>query len=775
MPSKTAKPSNRAKRPAQPDAPRPTRSTRDKTGKTTAPTATAQTTPPPPAEGKRGAGTRRGIAPEKPLAERVRVSLIEGDAPDTPPPAQEADTPAASEESAPSQPAPKRVRKVLPPISRIRARQQENREPAAATPPEPGAGTEAAEKSTPAPEQPPAPPETGETAEKGAPEGEMPQVEEGEDETVLHLKSPITVKDLADLLHLKVYQVISDLIAMKIFPGGHGTLVELDTAQAVCAKHGVKVELVKRTKGGGAHKPEPVVAPPEPEPPKPQEALSTRAPIITFMGHVDHGKTSLMDAIRKTKVAAGEAGSITQHIGAYEVEWHGHTFTFLDTPGHEAFTAMRARGAQVTDIVVLVVAADDGVMPQTVEAIHHAKAAGVTILVAINKIDLPAANVERVLRQLQEQDLSTERYGGETVCCQVSATKGTGIDHLLDMLSLQSELLELKGDPSLNPRATVIESQFEPGRGPTGTVIVRVGTLRRGQVFLCGHHEGRIRTMLDHRGAQIKEAGPSKPVKLLGFSGLPSAGDELVVMESEKGARTVAAQRKSDARQKKLAPPQRATLENLLASTAPEGQVKILRVVLKTDVHGSLEATSQSMRDIRSAKVELNILHGAVGPISEHDVLLASASNAVVIGFNTRVEPAAAAAARREGVQIKLYSIIYELLDQVREAMTGLLEPELRESVIGRAAVRKVFELSRGKVAGCVVVDGRVSRTARARVLRDRQPIYDGGVATLRRFQADVREVRSGLECGIRLGDFDDYEPDDVIECYLLEKIPQKL
>jgi translation initiation factor IF-2 len=593
------------------------------------------------------------------------------------------------------------------------------------------------------------------------------------EEKVIHIKPPIIVKELATQLGLKPFQIIHELMGMNIFAAINQT-IEPEVAATICKKHGYIFEKEKREKGGGVHKTETVVEPPKAPVIEKEEELLPRAPIVTFMGHVDHGKTSLMDAIRKTRVAAGEAGGITQHIGAYSVNYKSHQITFLDTPGHEAFTAMRARGANVTDLVVLVVAVDDGLMPQTVEAINHAKAAKVKIIVAINKIDLPSANVDRVKKQLQEKGLAPEDWGGDTICCPVSATKGTGIDHLLEMLLLEAEMLQLKASPTVLPRGTVIEAQIEPGRGPTATVIVRMGTLKVGSPFICGSYNGKVKLLLDDSGKPMKEAGPSTPAKVLGLSGLPNAGDEFLVMESEKSAKLLSEERLQALRTEKLAAPQRATLENLFASLA-EGQKKVLNIVLKCDVQGSLEALTASLNQIESEKIDLEIIHSGVGPVTESDVLLATASNAVIVGFNVKVENTASNAAKREGVQIKLYSIIYELIDQIKEAMAGLLEPELRETVIGHAQVKQVFELSKGTVAGCVVSDGRIARSARARVLRARQPIYDGGIATLRRFQDDVKEVRSGFECGIKLGDFIEYQPGDIIECYQLEKVAQKL
>ena len=621
-------------------------------------------------------------------------------------------------------------------------------------------------------EQPPEPSQPKDAPVEVVAEESQATGSEG-DKKVIHLKTSITVKELAPLIGIKPFQVIADLMALQIFANINQTL-ELDTVAKLCDKHGFVLEREKKDTSKGHHKQEvKVEVPREPEKPK-EEALKPRAPIVTFMGHVDHGKTSLLDAIRKSRVAAGEAGGITQHIGAYSVERNGQSITFLDTPGHAAFTAMRARGANVTDIVVLVVAADDGLMPQTIEAINHAKAAKVQILVAINKIDLPSANPDRVKTQLQDKGLTPEDWGGEIICVPVSATKGTGVNALLEMISLQSEVLELKSDPRATPRCTVIEAQLEQGRGPTATVIVRMGTLRVGDAFICGNYWGKIKQLISDTGKPVKEAGPAMPVKVLGLSGLPNAGDELVVMENERAARLLGEERLFEIRNSKLAAPQRATLENLFANIA-EGQKPTLQIVLKGDVQGSVEALVGALKEIPQSKITLDIIHSAVGPITESDVLLGSASNAVIIGFSVKVENNASTVSKREGVQIKLYSIIYELIDQVKEAMAGMLEPELRETVIGHAEVRQVFDLTKGKVAGCYVSDGRISRSARARVLRKKQPIYDGGIGTLRRFQDDVKEVRAGLECGIKLGDFSEYLPDDIIECYTLEKVPQQL
>jgi translation initiation factor IF-2 len=649
---------------------------------------------------------------------------------------------------------PKRT--VLPPISRIRASLEASSKPL--TPAHP-----------PSPEPPPAEPADQAPVEVTLPPAE---VEAGPQQKVLLIKPPIVVKQFATELGLKPHQLIAELMTHNIFANINQT-IEPDIAAKIAEKHGFILEKERREKGAGVHRVEqPVVAPPPPVIEK-EEELKPRAPIITLMGHVDHGKTSLLDAIRKTRVAAGEPGGITQHIGAYSVDHDGHKITFIDTPGHAAFTAMRARGANVTDIVVLVVAADDGIMPQTVEAINHAKAAPhVKIMVAVNKMDLPGANLERVKKQLQEHGLTPEDWGGETIICPVSATKGTGIDHLLEMMSLQAEVMELKASPTARPRGTVIEAQVEAGRGATATVIVQMGTLKIGDPFICGDYSGKVKSLLDDRAKPVKQAGPSIPVKVLGFTGLPNAGDEFLVMESERATKQLSDERLETKRTNKLFAPQRATLESLLETA--EGK-KVLRTVLKADTQGSVEAIVNALKQIDSKKVDLEIIHSAVGPISESDILLASASDAVVVGFNVKVETMAVPAAKREGVQIKLYSIIYELLDQIKDAMAGLLEPESRETVIGHAEVKQIFQLSKGIVAGCLVTDGRIARTGRARILRKRQPVYDGGISTLRRFQDDVKEVRSGLECGIKLGDFSEYQVGDVIECYQLEQIAQKL
>jgi len=618
------------------------------------------------------------------------------------------------------------------------------------------------------PPAPPPPPVVQPVAAATAEENES-------DEKVLHLKPPIIVKDLAEKMGVKVFKLIGDLIAFKVFATAD-KVIELEIAEKVCEKHGWKLERDKREKGGGVHKVEEVFVEPVKEEvaDQPADVMELRAPIITFMGHVDHGKTSLLDALRKTSVTVGEAGGITQHIGAYSIFHHGKPITFIDTPGHAAFSAMRARGANVTDIVVLIIAADDGIMPQTREALSHAKAANVQLMVAINKCDLPTANIMRVKGQLQDIGLAPVDWGGEIEVMEVSATKGIGLENLLDTMSLQAEVLELRANPKAPARARVIESSMQSGKGPVATVIVNQGTLKPGQPFICGPHWGKVRALVNDRGEQIPAVLPGMPIELIGFSDMPHVGDEVVVMDNERAVKKLSEERQEELRQKKLHAPRRSTLESLFASIE-EGGKKSLKVVLKGDVQGSIEAISKCLTDIKSDKIKLELLHAEPGAISESDILLASASDAVVIGFNTKVENKALVLSKREGVQVKLYSIIYELIDQVKESMLGMLDPLTREKVIGHAKVKMVFDLSRGTVAGCQVTDGRIDRKARARVLRGGQAVYDGNVDTLKRFKDDVGEVRNGLECGIKLGHYNEYEENDVIECYELEKIAQTL
>ncbi|WP_018968819.1 translation initiation factor IF-2 [Rubritalea marina] len=608
-----------------------------------------------------------------------------------------------------------------------------------------------------------------------APVEEVPAAPVVSDGKVIHIKPPIIVSDLADLMDLKPFQLMADLIKLQVFVAPNQA-IDPEVAEKLCQQHGFEFEREKREKGAGVHKVEEVFLEPEPEEDVPEDKLELRAPIITFMGHVDHGKTSLLDAVRDSRVAAGEAGGITQHIGAYGVkDSEGRPITLLDTPGHAIFSKMRARGADITDIVVLVVAADDGIMPQTKEAIDHAKAAEKTIIVAINKCDVPGADPTRVRTQLMEHSLTPVDFGGDVECVDVSAKTGDGMEDLLELLALQAEVLELRANPNANARASVIEARVQPGKGPTATVIVESGTLKVGMPFICGPFNGKIKSMLDDHGNSMKKAGPATPVEVLGFSELPNVGDAMVEMDSERAAKKLAAERQGTKRSERLGGAQKSRLDDFMAMAKGDAQKARLQLILKTDVQGSVGAITGAIEDIESQKVEARFIHSAAGSITESDILLASSANAIVLGFNTKVESRAVQAAKREGVEIKLYSVVYELIDTVNDAMLGLLEPETRETIIGHAEVKQVFKVNKGKAAGCIVKDGKVTRVAHARVLRGGTPVFDGKMSTLRRFHDEVKEVKQGIECGIKLGDFNDYEEGDVIQCYNLEKVEQTL
>ena len=653
--------------------------------------------------------------------------------------------------------------------------------------PHPAPGAPAAPVAHPAPPKavapaPPAPPKPGtQVFDKPAMPSSLLRATIPPDR-IVQMRPPVIVKDLANKLKLKAFQVISDLMGMGVFAKANDA-VEEDIAKRLCGKRGYFFEMEKRVhERAEVHKPAPVAKPVASQEDK-AEDLKARPPVVTIMGHVDHGKTSLLDAIRKANVAAGEAGGITQHIGAYTVQIPSphkekagqlEQITFLDTPGHEAFTKMRARGANVTDIAVLVVAADDGIMPQTIESINHAKAAKVPIIVAINKMDVPGANPLKVKTQLQQQGLNAEDFGGDVICCEVSAIKKTGIEKLLENILLQSDLMELKANPKRKAVGTIIEAQLDPGAGSTATVLVRSGALKQGDPIICGPFWGKVRAMYDDKGGKLKEALPATPARILGLNGVPEPGAELTVMPSEKEARDLAEQRAQEVRAASAGEARVATREALLEQFAAETNV-VLKVVLKADAQGSLEAIAGAINGIQSDKVSLDIIHTAIGAVSENDVLLASASGAVIIGFHVRLAPKASDLAKHEAVEIKLYSIIYELIDQVKETMAGLLEPLTREVITGHAEVRKVFEVSKGMVAGSMVTDGRIAHGARVRVLRRRAVQYEGFVSTLKRFQEDAKEVRAGLDCGIRLDNFQDFQAGDIVEAFTVEKVAQKL
>jgi translation initiation factor IF-2 len=595
---------------------------------------------------------------------------------------------------------------------------------------------------------------------------------------VITIKPPIVVRELADQLKQKPFKIIADLMESGVFASVNQAIDEA-VAQKICAKYGFRFEVEKRERGSGlVHAP---IRKVELDVEDKIEDLVPRAPVVTIMGHVDHGKTTLLDVIRKSNVAAGEAGGITQHIGAYTISFpHPERkkelaqITFLDTPGHAAFSSMRARGANVTDLVVLVVAANDGVMPQTLEALSHARAAKVPLLVAVNKIDHPNASSLKVRQQLQDKGLVPDDWGGDTIFVDVSALTKQGVDKLIEMILLQADLLELKANPNRRAKGNVIESGLEPG-GPTATVLVRKGTLRVSDVIICGQYYGKVRALISEEGKRMKEAGPSVAVKVLGLNGVPEAGLEFSVVEDEKSARDLAGQRAQEARALGQETGRaKVTLENLfdqLASTTS----KVLKVVVKADAQGSVEAIVEALKKIESDKVSLEVIHSAVGTITDSDVSLASASHAVILGFHTSIDSGVTDKAKHEGVQIKLYAIIYELIDQVKEAMAGLLEPLLKDVTVGAAEVRKVFALSKGTpVAGCMVTSGRIVK-GKVRVRRRKEIIYEGIAQSLRRFQDEVNEVRAGMECGIRVDGFSEYHIGDFIECYTMEKIAQQL
>jgi translation initiation factor IF-2 len=507
------------------------------------------------------------------------------------------------------------------------------------------------------------------------------------------------------------------------------------------------------------------------------ESLESRPPVVTIMGHVDHGKTSLLDYVRKANVVAGEAGGITQHIGAYHVTLPGdRKITFLDTPGHQAFTAMRARGAQVTDIVVLVVAADDQVMPQTIEAISHARNAGVPMIVAINKIDLPSANVQKVKQDLLQHNVVLEEFGGNTLSAEISAKKGTGVDTLLEQILLQAEILDLKANPNGIVHGTVLEATLDPGKGPLATILVQKGTLRVGDNFICGKFSGRVRALYDERGKTVKEAGPSIPVQILGFEGVPAAGDTFVVVTDAVEAREIAQKRQRLEREAQNRRSQKGTSLEDFSRALKEGEVSTLRIIIKADQGGPAEALADALAQLSTSEVRVDVVHRGVGAITESDILLAKASGAIVLGFHVRPDSNARAAAEREQVDVRTYRIIYEAVEDVRNALEGLLKPEERETVLGEAEVLQLFKVSKvGTIAGCMVRSGTIQRTAKARVMRDGVVVYAGALSSLKRFKDDVREVREGLECGIGIENFNDMKVGDRIESFRMEEVKRTL
>ncbi|MBH0193289.1 MAG: translation initiation factor IF-2 [Nitrospira sp.] len=581
------------------------------------------------------------------------------------------------------------------------------------------------------------------------------------------LTAGITVKEFAEAIGQRPADIVRKLMEMGQMLTFNQPM-NLDAASMLAEESGVKIEVA--VEKGGEELLQDVIDTSGEDRPEP------RPPVVTIMGHVDHGKTSLLDAIRQTKVAEGEAGGITQHIGAYTVPVRGKQVTFLDTPGHEAFTSMRARGAKITDIVILVVAADDGVMPQTIEAIHHAKAAGVPIIVAMNKIDKPEANPDRVKNALSEHGLISEAWGGDTIMVEVSARQKTGLDTLLEMILLQSEVLELKADPHRPAKGTVVEAKVERGRGPVATVLVQSGTLKVGDVYVVGTYSGRVRALIDDRGAKVQQATPSIPVEVIGLPGVPSAGDVFQVVSDERVAREIAEERAQKRRAAELGGPAKVSLDDLFAKIQ-EGSVKELSIVIKADVQGSSEALAGAVEKLSTDAVKLRVIHNGVGGIMESDVLLAAASRAIIIGFNIRPEPKAASLAEQQGVDVRLYTVIYDAIADIKAAMEGLLEPTLKERTLGRAEVRQVFMIPKaGAVAGSYVIDGTISRaSAGVRVIRDNVVVYQGKLGSLRRFKDDVREVQQGYECGLSIENFNDVKVGDIVEAYAIDKIATKL
>ncbi|MBC7326512.1 translation initiation factor IF-2 [bacterium] len=573
-------------------------------------------------------------------------------------------------------------------------------------------------------------------------------------ERLLPIPQNITVRDLAERMSIQPTSLVADLLKVGL-PLNLNQAIDFELARKLARERGFIAVLQEEKEK--------------------KEVGVPRPPVVTVLGHVDHGKTTLLDAIRETRVVDSEAGGITQKIGAYQVEINGKKITFIDTPGHEAFTAMRARGAQVTDIAVLVVAADDGVMPQTIEAINHARAANVPIIVAINKIDKPNANVEMVKRQLAEVGLIPEEWGGDTVCVPISALRKEGLDELLEMILLVAELLDLRANPRAKAKGTVIESRLDPARGPIATVIVQEGTLRVGEPIVAGIAYGKVRAMLDEWGNQLKEAPPSTPAEIMGLNDVPEAGDRFEVVDSEREAREIAERRKEEQKEAVATPVRRLTLDTLYESLQ-KGEEKELRLVVKANSQGALEAVKQALSSIKQEEAKINIIHSGIGNISESDVLLASVANAIVIGFGSKMDSRARKMAEKERVDVRVYKIIYDLIDEVKAALAGLLTPIEQEVSVGKAEVRALFRLPDGRVAaGCYVTEGRLVRGEKVRVWRGEAVVYEGELDSLRRFKNDVREVAQGFECGVMLEGFNDFQEGDIIECLTIERVPQNL
>ena len=593
------------------------------------------------------------------------------------------------------------------------------------------------------------------------------------DVKILHVKPPIIVRDFATAIGVKPFRLISELMDMGIF-GSLNQAIDEAVATKLAEKHGFLLEVKHR---GDVAPVVPVKAKAKPVEEDESKLLEPRPPVVCILGHVDHGKTTLLDTIRKANVAAGEAGGITQHIGSYQIEHNGRKITFLDTPGHAAFNKMRARGANTTDIAILVVAADDGFMPQTDEALKFIKAAKVATIVAINKADVKGANFDRVKLQMQERGIAPEDWGGETIAVKVSGLKGDGVPELLEYILLQTDVMELKANPKAPASGVVVEAEIEVGRGSTATVIVRRGTLRVGDAVVCGAGYTKIKALFNDKGEQVKEAGPSMPVKIIGWSTTPESGAMFKVVKNEREAKGIAEEAEQLLRKQATAAsasPKDISIEKLFAEIAAT-QKPTLKVVIKSDVFGSAEAVRNFLESIKSDKVALEVIASEVGLVSKNDVLRAGAAGAVIIGFNTRLENGVTAVAKHNGVTILAYDIIYEVADKVKELMADQLPPDLREAKLGGAEVRAVFPVAKGNVAGCLVTDGKITRNAKARVRRGREVMYESTIGTLRRFKDDANEVRAGLECGIGLDGFSDYKPGDLIECFEIQKIRASL
>jgi len=631
-------------------------------------------------------------------------------------------------------------------------------------PPPPGAGAPPPTPGVGAP-----PPATAPSSGESAPAGEAPEAGPSDEAKIITLKPPIVIKEFANIIGLKPFRLISELMEMSIFASMNSVLDE-EVAVKVAEKHGVLLEIRHRGE-------EKAVVPVKKKPQKKEEDddrfLEPRPPVLCILGHVDHGKTTLIDFIRKANVVGGEAGGITQHVAAYQVEHQGKKITFLDTPGHAAFSKMRARGATVTDIAILVVAADDGFMPQTDEALKFAQNSGVPVIVAINKIDSKGADIDRVKTQMQERGIPPEDWGGDTICVAISALKGENIDELMDMINLQAEVLELKANPKGGAKGVIIESQIEVGRGSTATVIVQKGTLKAGSALVCGTRYAKVRTMVDEYGKPMKTALPATPVRIAGWDCPPRAGQEFETVKNEREARRIAEERLSDEKRQQPEDEENPAVPmdvDAFLRSIDATKKQVFKIIIKCDVHGSGEAIVDMLEEIQSEKVDLEVINWDVGLVNKNDIMMASSSGAAIIGFNVKLDNGVQALAKHHGVQIQQFSIIYQMVDRIKEAMADMLEPDKIENRIGVAEVRQVFPLAKGFVAGCIVNDGRIVRNGKARLVRNGEVLASSKVVTLKRFKDDVNEVRTGYECGIRLDGINSYEEGDTIECIEIEK-----